>query len=110
MSKITRKSLLQLPKRNYNIKSTYDSIIIVNSRKKHDSGYSIMYIVGCIDNEPIEIIGNYCDSIDWQFNSLKVGVDMLYPSGLVRFFGINCKLEVGFSVSTTYIKLIKEGE
>ena len=107
MSKITRKSLLQLPKRNYNSKSTYNSIIILNSRKKHESGYSVMYIVGCIDNEPIEIIANYCDSIDWEFNGLKLGTDMLYPSGLVQFFGINCKLEVGLSLSTTYIKLIK---
>lgn len=110
MEDVTRKSLLQLPEREWDTKSIYDSIILINSRKKNNSGYTIMYIVGCINNKPIEIISDYCDTINWQFNGLKLGTDMLYPSGLTRFFGVDCKIEVGASLSTTCIKLIKKAE
>lgn len=110
MFNISKKSLLQLPKRARDANSIYDSIILINSRKKHESGYAIMYIVGCIDCKPVEIIEGCCDSIHWIFNNLMFGTDMLYPSGLIHFFGIDCKLKVGQSLSTIIIELIKEGE
>lgn len=107
MKKITKKSLSRLPKRTWDIESVYDSIIIINSKRKHESGYAIMYIVGCIDCKPVEIIEGCCDSIHWIFNNLMFGTDMLYPSGLIHFFGIDCKLKVGCSDSTIDIELIK---
>lgn len=108
MKNITRKSLLELPKREWNKTSIYSSIIIFNSKRKHSSGYAIMNIVGCINQEPIELIPACCDSINWKFNGLKFGTDMLYPSGLIQFFVIDCKLKVGLALSSIEIELIKE--
>ncbi len=112
MKNITKKFLLQLPKRKYNATSIYDSIIIVDSGEEHDSGYTVMYLVGCIDGKPIEIIEDGCDSINWKFDGLRpiIGTDMLYPSGLVQFFGVDCKLKIASSYSTTVIELIKKNE
>ncbi len=111
MINITKKSLLELPKREWNKTTIYDSIILINSKKRHSSGYAIIYIIGCINQKPIEIIKGSTDSIDWNFNGLKFGTDMLYPSGLIHFFGIDCRFEVDMALSSTSIDLIeKEGE
>lgn len=105
--KITRKFLLGLPKREWDKVSIYDSIIVFNSKSKHSSGYAIMFIAGCINQEPIELICSGCDSINWQFNGLELGTDMLYPSGLIHFFSNDCKIKVGIALSTIKIELIK---
>lgn len=104
---ITRKSLLELRKREWDRVSIYDSIIVFNSKSKHKSGYAVMFIAGCINQEPIELIYSGCDSINWEFNGLKLGTDMLYPSGLIQFFSIECKIKVGIALSTIEIELIK---
>ena len=111
MINITKKSLLQLPKRAQNKTTIYDSIVLINSRKKHDSGYAIMYIVGYINLKPVEIIRGSTDSIIWNLNGLHLYTDMFYPSGLIHFFNFDCKIEVSEALSTTFVNLIKkEGE
>ena len=113
---ITRKSLLELPKREWDRVSIYDSIIIFNSKSKHKSGYAIKFIAGCINQEPVELISSGCNSINWEFSGLKLASDMLYPSGLIRFFSIESKtkIKVGpvlflteIALSTIKIELIK---
>jgi len=60
------KDILALPERARDTETIYDSILIVNSKKKHDSGRAIMYIVWLgKDNKPIEIIKWYYDIINW---------------------------------------------
>lgn len=43
---ITRKALLALPRRAWDRVTDYDAILVVPTGKKHDSGYSLMAIVG----------------------------------------------------------------
>lgn len=107
LNSITKKSLLELKNRECLVKSTYDSLIIFNSGLKHESGFGIMYIAGLIDCKPVELIKSGCDSISWESNGFEWTTDLLYPSGLLHFFGVYCKFEVGFSLSSTQIKLIK---
>ena len=55
--KYTKKELLKLPQRKWEEWSEYDAVLFVNTRMKHDSGYNLFAIVGCIGGEPKEIAG-----------------------------------------------------
>lgn len=111
----TRKQLMSLPKRLHEDGETgnvYDSIIILNSRKKHDSGWANFIVIGAIKGEPTEIISDYCDSIFWKndhgelrkYNALRI--DMSYPSGAVHFFGC-IRFKIGYISSTVEIQIIE---
>jgi hypothetical protein len=111
MNDITRKFLLKLPKREWDKTSFYDMIIIFNSKHKHSSGYAIMGIAGFYYEQgkgKFELIASACDSINWKLNELPLHNDMLYPSGLIRFFTEDCKFKIGAFLSTIEIELIKE--
>jgi len=114
MKNITRKSLLELPKREWDKTSFYDMIIIFNSKHKHRSGYAIMNIVGFYyeqGKEKFELIASACDacdSINWKLNKLPLHNDMLYPSGLIRFFTEDCKFKIGSVFTSIEIELIKK--
>ena len=112
-SKIKAKDLLKLPEREWDKKSIYSTICVVNSRKKHSSGYTIMAIVGMKNLQPIEIAG-YCDDINWKIDTSEdfkmrpnLRTDMFYPSGIVHFHQNGCSFEVGISLSSMDIKVIK---
>ncbi len=65
------KDIKALPTRERGSESIYDSIMIVDSWKKHDSWWAIIYIVW-LDNEqkPIEIAWQ-CDDINRIINKWK---------------------------------------
>lgn len=113
MNDITRKFLLGLPKKEWDKTSFYDMIIIFNSKYKHSSEYAIMNIAGFYYEQgkgKFELIAGCCDSINWKLNGLPLHNDMLYPSGLMRFFTKDCKFKIGASLSTIEIELIKENK
>jgi hypothetical protein len=89
----TKKQLMNLPKISHETINIYDSIFILNSGKKHDSGWANFYVIGGIEGKPTEIISDRCDSIFWQncqgeFRKyVPLHMDMEYPSGAVQFFG-----------------------
>ena len=119
---MNKKEMLKLPTRVWGQdKTTYDSIYVIPSGKKHDSGYAWMYIVGIINNEAVEIAGG-CDDINWKIdpctvfgneeNSYKIPnmrTDMLYQGGIIHFWGNNLKFVVGCSLSSTDIEVIQHG-
>lgn len=115
--KINRKNLLAQKQRAWDKNSTYDKIYIVPTRRKHDSGYMVMAIVGVTQLKTkirYEIAG-YCDDICWKFQGLNsldlewaVRTDCEYPSGIIRFWSNYCKFEVGCSLSSTDICLIRK--
>jgi len=51
-NKINKNELLKLPLRKWSEESIYDGIIILPTRKKHDSGFTLMAIIGIIGDEP----------------------------------------------------------
>lgn len=114
----TKKQLMNLPKVSREIiqepKNIYDSIFILNSRKKHDSGWANFYVIGGIEGKPTEIISDCCDSICWKndqgelrkYNALQM--DMEYPSGVVQFFG-NVRFKIGYLGDTVEIQIIEKG-
>ena len=113
------KDIEALPVRERGLESIYDSIMIVNSWKKHDSWWAIMYIVW-LDNkqEPIEIAAQ-CDDINRIINKwkrLSELQDVWISKNVLRtdcFYKWNIRvrsgywrLKVGMSLSSTNIELI----
>jgi hypothetical protein len=112
----TKKELLNYPKRSYNVVTMYEYVYLVPTGKKHDSGFMIIALVG--ENHGNREIAAYCDDIyfDMQLaadllknNHISVSpyhVDMLYSSGISRMWSNKYYFEIGFSLSSTQIKLI----
>lgn len=110
------KDILALPERERCIETIYDSILVVNSNKKHDSGRAIMYIVWLDkDQKPIEVIKWHCDDIEWKIPPHEVD-NFIYPypklrtdrqyKGCIRFYSKLFRFKVGHSLSSTEITLV----
>jgi hypothetical protein len=116
----TRKELLALPERDFDKETIYDTIAIVPSGKKHDSGYALIAIIGFDENskKPVEIAA-YCDDIGYCFpegvpvqpyNLAVLRTDMFYPSGIAHVWSNGYRFKVGESLSSTDVHLVpKEG-
>jgi len=100
--------LLKLPKRAWGKKGVYSSIMVINTKRKHDSGWALMAIIGLNKNQkPIEIAA-YCDDICWNLNNLSFKNDMFYPSGIIHFWSNTAEFKVGLSLSSTDVTLISK--
>lgn len=109
---IKRKELLALPPRKrWDEKTVYQSVYLVPSGKKHDSGYMCVAIVGVREHKPIEIAA-YPDDIGWSFplgykhESLRM--DCEWPSGIIHAWSYKYNFEVGYSLSSTVISLVEK--
>ena len=102
----TRKQLLDLPRRKWDFVCDYDSLLLVPSRLKHDSGWHLIAIVGCDNQKPVEVTG-YCDAISWHVNpdvtTPQMRTDMTHPSGCTHIWGCSECFEVGITLSSTDI-------
>ncbi len=122
---VKRAELLKLPSRDWQKVSTYDHLYIVPTGKKHDSGYSLIAIIGVLcrdkDGERGEIAA-HCDDINWSFplkhpydregkHSNMLRTDCLFPSGIFRIWAsgehyFTGKFKVGCSLSSTDVELV----
>lgn len=116
-----RTELLSAPIKEWDKKSQYDAIFLVPTRKKHDSGWMLIAVVGekliVTDNNTCRIdyeIAAYCDNVCWKVPNIEESVywnlhtDCDYPSGLMHFHLDGYKFEVGPSFSSTEITLVPE--
>ena len=124
--KITRAELLALPSRDWQEVKTYDCLYIVPTGKKHDSGYSLIAIVGVLheDKEQKAEIAAYCDDICWSFpvkhpydqigkgcHHSVMRTDCVYPAGIFRMWAsgehyFTGKFRVGRSLSSVDVELV----
>ena len=117
---ITRKFILALPQRRWDLVSEYDYLYIVPTNHKHDSGYGLIAIVGVV-NKQAEIAA-ICDDIGWTFpikhpykmddkrNHMILRTDCLFPSKILRMWAsgehyFKGKFRVGVNVSSTDVEL-----
>lgn len=61
-----RDELLKLPTRAWDAESEYDSLLLLSTCRKHESGWAIMAIVGVREGQPVEIACACCDDIEWK--------------------------------------------
>lgn len=107
----TKKELLALPKRNWSETSTYDSVLLVSTRRKHDSGYNYFAVVG-VDEKgtPVEIAAfmddfryiNYLSPADCVLPALGFAFDCSM-AGVFRLHSNYYKICVGCETSTTFL-------
>jgi hypothetical protein len=106
------KDLKNLPYRKWNEIKEYNSLLIIPSGKKHDSGYALIYVIGCKNDDPVEIAAA-CDDINWKIpdhiDPWEFRNDMYYPSGIIHFWSSKYNFVVGVSLSSLDITL-KERE
>lgn len=112
-SSFSRGVLVGLPSRAWDASSTYDSLLIVPTGKRHDSKFHLIAIVGCVDNRPVEIAA-CCDDIEVRVPELlplladkyvmdMFRCDMSYPAGIAHWWGAS--FEVGVSLSSTEVTI-----
>ncbi len=112
----TRKELLALPERVWDKETTYDSIAMVPSGKKHDSGYALIAIVGfdTDSKDPVEIAA-YCDDLCYCFpygipiqpyDLPVLQTDMYYPSCITHIWSREHLFKIGGSLSSTHVYLL----
>lgn len=111
MKRLTKKDFLKLPHRSWDQSVECDSIVIIPTRRKHDSGYMCMDFAAMVGDKPICLLSGCSDVIhiegigglgdDWlnKFGGIpeKVrpsewSIDCL-PCGLLRIFtrnGMKC--------------------
>ena len=109
--KMTRKELYAVPRREWG-KSVgeFDCLVLLPTRRKHDSGYGIIDAVACKKNEPLFIVTCGADVLNIEgiggygkYSSIEKGypklfpagwsIDLLHKSGLFRLFcehGMTC--------------------
>ena len=113
LANIKRDELLKLPEKEITKVETYEWIIVVPTRRKHDSGWRLMALVGGKKvgkyYKPVEVIG-HCDDINWKFpenmNHNILRSDMTL-SNCLRFWSDYHKFRVGTCTSSTTIEIIE---
>ncbi len=113
----SRKELMALPVRPWGGESLYDSLLLTSTRKKHDSGWAVIAIIGVVKNQPHEIAACCCDDIEWKFPTMveygksrytigQVRMDCAMKSGAMHFWQRNAKFKVGMALSSTTVEMI----
>ena len=101
-----RDELMSLPVRKWDDESkAYDSLLVLADGRKHDSGWGLIVIIGCIKQEPIEIAVCCADDISWHFKQ-EPRMDCALPNRGMHFW---CrgkgKYRVGCALSSTDVWL-----
>lgn len=114
--------LMALPIRSWSAKSEYESLMVVSTRRKHDSGWAVMAIIGVRRGQPIEIAVCCCDDIEWKVakplthypmhggRTFSVGQfrsDCCLRSGALHVWGRHLKFSVGPALSSTHIEVLE---
>lgn len=123
---IKRDELLSLPQKPFNEERIYQYILIVPTRRKHDSGWRLMALIGATKGDdntyrPKELIG-YCDDINWILPENKnnskniietyknrIRTDMTL-SNCIRMWSDNHVFKVGRCTSSVDITIIEESK
>lgn len=94
-------------------------IYIIPTRRKHDSGYKLMYIVGHTPYEPDKetqfyLLDTYCDVVDfgdYVFMKAKVPVNDLHldisPGGVIHIWSNAQNMKVGYTGSSCTFSMVE---
>ena len=101
---VTRGKLLKAKARPWDKPSTYEALYIVPTRKKHDSGWMLMALVGRNGNK--YEIAAYCDDVCWDIQTRpehSMHMDCTYPGGIIQCW--DATFHVGMSLSSTHVRV-----
>ena len=87
INKMTRKQFEELPLIDKFEPDDVDNIVLLPSRRHHDSGYNYYYVIPCNKGKPLGICSGYDTFSIYMGGSYnRVGIDCLRGSGLMRIF------------------------
>lgn len=101
-----RKELMALPQRDRGEVSEYDSLLILSARRKHESGWGVMAIIGVTDGAPVEIACQCCDDIAWSGATFRT--DCAFRSGALHAWRKGGKFVVGYATSSLEVEVSDE--
>ena len=112
--RITKKEILRLPERNPDdIEKAYNGILLVPTRRKHESGYSCICLVGLSEQNEAEICG-YPDDVVWniseelmKYGELLMRTDATHPHGIIHVWSNEASFVVGGFLSSQDVTLVK---
>ena len=100
--KATRTGLLKIKaEKPWQEKRAYSELFVVPSKKKHESGWTLMVLVGVLSDGTYEKAA-WCDDICWNIQTRpdhSMRCDCSYPGGILHFW--NATFTVGHSLSST---------
>lgn len=103
----TRSELLSLPVREFESAPTwYDSLLILNNRRKHESGWGMISVIGILRGTPIEQATCSADDLNWYIKPShskllpQMRTDCIYPAGALHFWGRGLRFAVGWPTSS----------
>lgn len=112
LQNITKSNVNNIPQRKES-PSSYRSLLIVPSRRKHSSGFTQIQVVGVGPNEVLELITTYSDDLGFYMPTPltegyeSIRMDCLYPSGIMRVWSNYFDFVVSFTSSSLVIKLVR---
>ena len=113
------KELMALPVRRWDEEKEYESLLLISTRKKHDSGWAVMAIIGVRNGQPEEIAAACCDDIEWKLPPMNTGgvsqwdigqfrTDCALRSGALHVWQSYAKFRVGKALSSTTIEMLRD--
>ena len=114
--KYGKRELLNLPQRSWTVKeSKYDGLLLIGTKRKHDSGYCAFAVAGERKGMPVELVGfmddfrlgNILKEFTINVPAMQLAIDCsMY--GVFRIHAMGAKLCVGENLSTTNWWIEKE--
>lgn len=89
----------------------FEMIYILPQRKKHDSGYKMMYVLGTATDKKTYLIATFSDVVEFENilknkNFIDIHIDILYD-GIIQFWCRRNNFKVEFNLSTCEFSLIE---
>lgn len=112
LKNVTRSNVKDIPMRTEN-ETTYKSLLIVPSRRKHDSGFTQIQVIGVKGKDELEMCTTFSDDINWYLPSVlkdeyfSIRTDVFYPSGIMRMWSNYFDFKVEWATSSLSIKIVK---
>jgi len=95
--RLSAKDLLALPRRKNDVVAVYEDLYIVPTGELHESGYSLMALVGSHNRNPVEVAAT-CDDVMWLDEGATplsmLRMDMEPENGCVHVWANQGRFEV----------------
>jgi hypothetical protein len=111
----SRKELLSLPIRKWDharLNMNFDSILMLPTDKKHDSGWRCMAVIG-INKDQLTLLSTCSDDINWHIpapsylGEISLRCDCCFKNRAMHYWLNGCVFEVGMPNSSIDIRVVR---